>query len=148
MCCHGNMNNSILLKFSTKVQLCIEIVKGGFWCSLPLLRPLLWCANAVDAYNLAFIKDPICENSCPSGYFIISTIYYIISTIYYIISHLPSFGILRFLVIRLHRINCEIVIFGLFLSCIKRGAHHKSAPKGVNLHQDPPFTISLPYPIG
>ena len=47
----------------------------------------------------------------------------------------------------LHIINCEIVIFGLFLSCIKRGAHHKSGPKGVNLHQNPSFTIFLPYPI-
>ena len=47
----------------------------------------------------------------------------------------PSYKILDLL----HIINSDIVIFGLFLSCIKCGAHHKSAPKGVNLHQNPPF---------
>ena len=25
-----------------------EIVKGKFWCNLPLLRPRLWCANTTD----------------------------------------------------------------------------------------------------
>ena len=51
----------------------------------------------------------------------------------------PSYKILDLLYI----INSGIVIFGIFLSCIKRVAHHKSAPKGVNFHQNPPFIISL-----
>ena len=51
----------------------------------------------------------------------------------------PSYKILDSLYI----INSGIIIFGFFLSYMKHRAHHKRAPKGVNLHQNPPFIISL-----